>query len=250
MRLSNKVAIVTGAAQGIGRAIALHFANEGADLGLLDLNGEGLTEVAAEIDNAGQRVVVCAGNVSDKETVDRFHQQVQDELGAVHVLVNNAGVFSRAPFLEMSEEDWDLMMDVHLKGTVLCCQASIRQMLENEVKGSIINLASISSYVGYSWSAAYCTAKGGIVTLTKVLANEFGPQGIRVNAMAPGIIDTSMNTWFLGDDEMRSDSVGHIPLSYVGEPQTVADVALFLATENSRYVTGVTIPVDGGYLTH
>lgn len=249
-KLDGKVAIVTGAAQGIGQATALRFALEGAKLVLIDMNSQGLSETAKLISELGCETVICTADVSKKKEVVDFHNLAMDTYGRIDVLVNNAGIFSRGPFVETSEDDWDKMMAVNLKGTVLCAQETIRRMLEKNIQGAIVNLASISSYVGYAGSAAYCTAKGGIVMLTKVLAREFGPNGIRVNAVAPGIIDTPMNTWFLSEEESRRNTLSHIPLDYIAPPSAVADVITFLVTEDSRYITGAVLPVDGGYLTH
>ncbi len=250
MKLEGKVAIVTGAAQGIGQAIAVRLAEAGADLALFDLLADRLKDTAEKVRDLGRRALAMGGDVRDQATVKDFVARVIAELGHVDVLVNNAGNFRRSPFLEITEEEWDSVHDVHLKGTVFFCQGTIGQMVQANIRGSIVNLASISSTVGFAASGAYCTAKGGIPILTKVLAREFGPQGIRVNAIAPGIIDTTMNDWFLKNPAMQADSLAHIPLGYVGKPQEVAEVVLFLASDASSYVSGVTLPVDGGYLTH
>ncbi len=249
MNLEKKVAIITGAAQGLGRAMALRLAEAGANLGLLDVDEDKLKLTAAEAHKYGRQTVIWGGDVSNRETVFKFHHAVAEQLGRIDVLVNNAGNFNRSPFLEMTEEDWDSIQAVHLKGAVFSCQASIGHMVEKGIKGSVINLSSISAFVGFPWSAAYCTAKGGIPSLTRVLAREFGEHGVRVNAIAPGQFDTPMNQWFLTDPEMLPGVLEHIPLGYVGDPKEVANVVLFLASEDSSYITGATIPVDGGYLT-
>jgi len=250
MKLEGKVVIVTGAAQGIGQAVAVRLAEEGADLALVDLNLNGLNNTAKQIREIGRQAQVFLADVSDKKAVIDFHKKTSETFGRIDGLVNNAGIFSRGPFIETSENDWDVMMAITLKGTMLCSQESIRFMLANGIQGAIVNLASISSYVGYSESAAYCTAKGGIVMLTKVLAREFGSSGIRVNAVAPGVIDTPMNTWFLSDENSYNNTLSHIPLNYIGSPKAVADAISFLITDDSRYITGTILPVDGGYLTH
>jgi glucose 1-dehydrogenase len=250
MELQGKVALVTGAAQGIGQAVAVRLARAGADVVAFDLLADRLSETGALVQAEGRRVLLVGGDVRERAEAAGCVQRAVSELGRLDVLVNNAGNFRRSPFLEMTEDEWDSVHSVHLKGTMFFCQAAIGAMVSAGIRGSIINLASISSTVGFAGSAAYCTAKGGIPILTKVLAREFGPQGIRVNAIAPGIIDTRMNDWFLQDPDMQRASVAHIPLGYVGKVEEVAAVVLFLASDAASYVTGVTLPVDGGYLTH
>jgi NAD(P)-dependent dehydrogenase (short-subunit alcohol dehydrogenase family) len=252
MRLANKVAIITGAARGIGRAIALRYAEEGCAVSVCDLNRDGAEataqlarERAAAKGVPDPRAFATSVDVSKREDVERMVAETVAVLGVPHVLVNNAGIFFNAPFEEMTDEQWDRMMTVNVKSVFLVSQAVIRHWLRADIPGAIINLASISASVAFVNSSAYCTAKAGVASLTRCLALEYGPRGIRANSMAPGIIDTPM---LPSAEDSANWAMNKLPLRRLGQPEDVADVALFLASADSRYVTGDMIYVDGGWM--
>ncbi|MCY3832720.1 MAG: SDR family NAD(P)-dependent oxidoreductase [Chloroflexi bacterium] len=244
-RLAGKTALITGAARGIGRAIALRFAAAGADLVLCDLNLESLRAVAAEAESTGARTLARQTDVAAREQVQQLVDEGMAEFGMIHTLVNNAGIFFNAPFEQTTDEQYDRIMAVNVKGVFLVSQIVIRHWLRTEIKGTIVNLASIGAAVAFVDSSAYCTTKGAVATLTRCIALEYGPRGIRANSMAPGIIDTPMLP-SQEDNERWANTT--IPLRRLGEPKDVADVALFLASDESRYITGEMIFVDGGWM--
>jgi len=244
-RLSGKTALITGAARGIGRAIALRFAAEGANLVLCDLNLESLREVVSEAECIGVRALARRTDVIVREQVQQLVDDGMSEFGMIHTVVNNAGIFFNAPFEQTTDEQYDRIMAVNVKSVFLVSQIVIRHWLRHEIKGTIVNLASIGAAVAFVDSSAYCTTKGAVATLTRCIALEYGPRGIRANSMAPGIIDTPMLP-SQEDNERWANTT--IPLRRLGEPKDVADVALFLASDESRYITGEMIFVDGGWV--
>jgi NAD(P)-dependent dehydrogenase (short-subunit alcohol dehydrogenase family) len=249
-RLANKVAIITGAARGIGRGIALRFAEEGCAVCVSDVNLQGATETAvmaaerAALKGLTVETLALECDVTKRDSVDAMVAEAA-QLGIPNVLVNNAGIFFNAPFHETTEEQFDRILTVNVKSVLLVSQAVIRLWLERQIKGSIISLASISASVAFVNSSAYCTTKAAVASMTRCIALEYGPLGIRANSMAPGIIDTAM----LPSEEDNARWVqSRIPLRRLGYPDDVADVALFLASEDSRYVTGDMLYVDGGWM--
>ena len=244
-RLSGKTALITGAARGIGRAIALRFAEEGANLVLCDLNLESLRAVAAEAECIGVRALARRTDVVVREQVQQLVDDGMSEFGMIHTVVNNAGIFFNAPFEQTTDEQYDRIMAVNVKSVFLVSQIVIRHWLRHEIKGTIVNLASIGAAVAFVDSSAYCTTKGAVATMTRCVALEYGPRGIRANSMAPGIIDSPMLP-SQEDNERWANTT--IPLRRLGEPKDVADVALFLASDESRYITGEMIFVDGGWM--
>lgn len=244
-RLSGKTALVTGAARGIGRAIALRFAAEGADLVLCDLNLDCLLGVAADAESKGVQVLSRQTDVVARDQVQQLVDDGISEFGMIHTVVNNAGIFFNAPFEQTTDEQYDRIMTVNVKSVFLVSQMVIRQWLRHEIQGTIVNLASIGAAVAFVDSSAYCTTKGAVATMTRCIALEYGPRGIRANSMAPGIIDTPMLP-SQEDNERWANTT--IPLRRLGEPNDVADVALFLASDESRYITGEMIVVDGGWM--
>ena len=244
-RLSGKTALVTGAARGIGRAIALRFAAEGANLLLCDLDLESLRNVAAEAESNGVRALARCTDVAVREQVQQLVDDGIAEFGMIHTVVNNAGIFFNAPFEQTTDEQYDRIMAVNVKSVFLVSQIVIRHWLRHEIKGTIVNLASIGAAVAFVDSSAYCTTKGAVATLTRCIALEYGPRGIRANSMAPGIIDTPM---LPSQEDNERWAKTTIPLRRLGEPRDVADVALFLASDESRYITGEMIFVDGGWM--
>ena len=245
MRLTGKVALVTGAQQGTGRAIALAFAREGADVGVNYLDDRGAADkVVQEVRGAGRRAVLVQADVAQPASVQAMVAQVVGELGGVDVLVNNAGVYPRVPLLEMRESDWDLVLDVNLKGGFFCAQAAARAMIAGGRHGSIINLAS-QAIRGAVRGVHYSASKGGVVAMTRAMALELAPHRIRVNAIAPGLTDTAQPRYGNSEEELAAMARA-VPLGRMAHPDDIADVAVFLASENSRYVTGQSLHANGG----
>ncbi len=244
-RLSGKSAIITGAARGIGAGIARRYAAEGCALALCDLNDAGLQAFASELRDRGTNVLALVADVAQRDSAQSFVDAALAEFGQVDVLVNNAGIFFNAVFEDMGDEQWDRMLQVNVTGVSLMSQLVIRHWLADGIPGAIVNLASISSVIAFTHSAAYGTSKAAVAGLTRHLALQYGPQGIRVNAMAPGIIHTDM---LPNLEDMQRWAQERIPLRRPGTPEDVAALALFLASDDSRYITGTVIPVDGGWL--
>jgi 3-oxoacyl-[acyl-carrier protein] reductase len=242
--LAGRVALVTGAGSGIGRAIAMRFAEEGADVAALDMNETTAAETAASVQGLGRRGVALRADVSRMTEVEAAVAQAESRLGAITVLVNNAGLTRDKTIRNLAEADWDLVVDVHLKGTFLCTKAVAFRMREAGRGGAIVNLSSISGKIGNFGQANYASAKAGIVALTKVTAREYARYGIRANAIQPGTIDTPM-TRILGEEHLAR-SVAETPLGRLGRPEEVAAVALFLASDLASYVTGAVVEVTGG----
>ena len=244
--LEGKVAIVTGGSRGIGRAIALAFAEAGADMVVCSraLDGE-LGAVAEEIRGLGRRSLAVQADITRKDAVDNLVQRAMDEFGVIDILVNNAGIIIRAPLVEQSEEDWDRVIDINLKGCYLCSQAVGKRMI-GQKKGNIINLASIRAVIPFRGRASYCAAKAGVAMLTRVLALELAGYNIRVNAIGPGWVKTELNKSFWSDPKTLKQIEAEIALGRWAMPSEIANVALFLASDASSYLTGHTILVDGG----
>ena len=244
-RLDGKVALITGAQQGIGRGMALAFARDGADVGINYLDDPKAAErVAAEVRKAGRRATLVAGDVSSVKQIDEMVRQVVQTLGGLDVLVNNAGVYPRVAMLEMREEDWDLLLDVNLKGTFFCAQAAARAMVAAKRRGAIINLAS-RAIQGAVRGVHYSASKGGVVAMTRAMALELAPHGIRVNAVAPGLTDTAQPRYGHSEEELAIMARA-VPLGRMAQPDDIASVAVFLASEEARYITGQTVHVNGG----
>jgi len=255
----SKVALVTGAAQGIGRGIATKLANDGFDIAIADLGFQ--EETAAEtikaVEAAGQKAIFIALDVSKKENFDAAVDEAADKLGSFDVLVNNAGIAQIKPLLDVTEEDLNKIFAINVNSVVFGIQAAVRKFDELEVKGKIVNAASIAAIKGFPILGAYSTSKFAVRGLTQVAAQELAPKGHTVNAYAPGIVGTGM--WDLIDEELSKingkpkgenfdEQVGGIALGRTSVPEDVAGVVSFLASENSNYVTGQVILVDGGML--
>jgi NAD(P)-dependent dehydrogenase (short-subunit alcohol dehydrogenase family) len=248
MSLTGKVALVTGAQQGIGRATALALARAGADVGVNYLDDpDGASAVAREITAMGRRATLVQGDVSMPAHVEAITGTVARELGALDVLVNNAGVFPRVSFLEMKEGDWDYVIDINLKGSFLCAQAAARLMVAQRHEGAIVNLAS-TAVRGAVLGVHYSASKSGVVGMTRAMALELAPHGIRVNAIAPGLTDTAQPRY--GHSEEALAAMGRaVPLGRMAQPEEIADVIVFLASDDARYVTGQTLFANGGVYT-
>ena len=250
MRLKDKVIIVTGGAAGLGQAMCQRCAEEGAAVVVADIYLEGAQQTASDIEKKGGKAIAVQVDVKNKAQVQRMVDSAVENMGHIDVLVNNAGIFSRGPSTEVSEEDWDRMMDINVKGSFLCSQAVLKHMVEKKIPGSLIHMSSIAGFVGFAESLAYCTSKGAIVQMSKVLALEFGPHGIRSNVIAPGTFNTAMNDWFLKDAESLKGSLTSIPLGRLGEPEEIASTVVFLASDEASYFNGAVMLHDGGQITH
>ena len=246
MRCSGTVALVTGGQQGIGRAIALALAREGADVVLNYLDDpDAAAGVAKEIRDAGRRCLLVQGDVSRAAHVSALVDAAESGMGPVDTLVNNAGIFPRAPFLDVTEAEWDRVHGVNLKGSFLCAQAVARRLVARGAPGAIVNLASSAAYRSSPRGTHYVASKAGVVGLTRAMALELAPHGIRVNAIAPGLTDTAQPRDGHSEAELQA-MARQVPLGRMGAPDDVAGVAVFLASADARHVTGQVIHVNGG----
>lgn len=242
MSLKGRVAIVTGAGSGIGRACAVQLAGDGADLSVWDLNGDGAKETVETIEKAGGRAMACVGDAADAGQIAAFVERTRSELGPITILVNNAGITAFTGFRDIDEKAWDRMIRVNLKGPFLCTQAVIGDMLDAGW-GRIINISSSSAQTGAPGMAHYAASKGGVIGFTKALAIEYAPRGITVNNIPPGSVVTPMLEASPVDIETASQIV---PMKRLGKPEDIAAACSYLASEAANYVTGQTISVNGG----
>lgn len=248
MRLEGKVAVVTGAAQGLGRACAECMAAEGAKIVVSDVNADGGEAVAAAIRNAGGEARFIACDVGDKTQVEAMIAGAVAAYGRLDSAVANAGIVNFADFLELEEDDFDAVLRVNLKGVFLTGQAAARQMVKQGGGGTIINMSSINAVVAIPNILPYVTAKGGVNQLTKAMALALADKGIRVNGIGPGSIATEMAQAVLSDPEKARGALSRTPMGRFGEPEEVGKVAVFLASDDASYMTGEIVYVDGGRL--
>jgi 3-oxoacyl-[acyl-carrier protein] reductase len=246
MDLQGKVALITGAQQGIGRAVAIAFAEAGADVAINYLDDvEAANQVATAVLAMGRRAIVVQGDVTDFAAAGAMVASTVSGLGGIDILVNNAGVFPRVAFLELTETDWDLVMNVNLKGTFFCAQAAAQVMVASGRPGAIINLASQSVTGTSPFSTHYSASKGGVVSLTRAMALELLKHRIRVNAIAPGLTDTAQPRYGNTEAELKVIA-SETPMGRMGTPEEIAAVAVFLASEKSAFMTGQTLHANGG----
>ncbi len=243
MRLLNKVALITGGARGIGREIALLFSKEGADIIIGDLNLQEAEKTASDIEALGRKALALQLDVTSLVKVEEAMNKILDKFTKIDILVNNAGITRDNLLLRMSEQEWDAVLNVNLKGAFNCLKAVSRPMLKQR-QGKIINVASIIGLIGNPGQANYSASKAGLIALTKTAAKELASRNINVNAVAPGFIQTEMTAKL--SEELKAKMREAIPLDKLGTPEDVAAACLFLASSDSSYITGQTIVVDGG----
>jgi len=247
LRLSGRRALVTGASSGIGRAIALRLAREGASIAVNYLGGdEEAEELVNKITAVGAKAIALQADVSKEKEVDAMFKNMVDEFGGVDILVNNAGIEHEYKFVDLPLDQWQKVIDVDLTGAFLCAQRAVRLMLESRKGGSIINITSVHQIIPWVGYIDYCVAKAGLDMLTKTLALELAGSKIRINSIAPGAIKTPINKEVWTDPQGLEDLLKKIPVKRVGEPEEIASVAAFLCSEEASYITGATLYVDGG----
>jgi 3-oxoacyl-[acyl-carrier protein] reductase len=241
--LDQQVAVVTGAGRGLGKAIALRFAAEGADVVCLSRSSENAESAAEAVRESGQQAWAIAADVGDSDSVNQAVKQILSEAGKVDVLVNNAGVTRDGLLMRMSEQDWDLVLDTNLKGAFLLTKAFTRPMMKQR-KGRIINISSVIGLIGNAGQVNYAASKAGLIGMTKSVARELASRNITTNVIAPGFIRSDMTAQL--KEEQQEAILAGIPLGEMGEPEDIAQAALFLAGPGARYITGQVLTVDGG----
>ena len=241
--LANKVAVVTGAGRGIGRAVALAYARMGADVACVSRTEENSAKAAAEVEALGRRAWAVAVDVSDTAAVDAAAGKILDDAGRVDILVNNAGVTRDNLLMRMSEEEWDTVINTNLKGAFNFTKTLTRPFIKQR-SGRIINIASVIGLIGNAGQSNYAASKAALIGFTKSVAKELAPRGITANAIAPGFIETDMTAAL--NDKVRESIIGNVPLRRFGSPDDIAHAAVFLAMEPSSYITGQVLTVDGG----
>jgi len=243
MDLEGKVALITGGAQGIGKVTALLLAGKGADVAVSDINLEGASKTAKEIEGLGRRGLALEGDVSSSADAQRIVATTVEQLGGIDILVNNAGITRDGLLLRMTEEDWDAVLNVNLKGTFNCTKATVKHMMKRK-SGRIVNIASVVGVMGNAGQANYAASKAGIIGLTKSIAREYAQRGINVNAVAPGYIETPMTEALA--EKVKGELKGQIPMARLGTAMDVASAVYFLVSDASSYITGHVLNVNGG----
>ncbi len=251
MQLKDKVAVVTGASSGIGQAIALAFATEGAAVAVnYARNAEGADATVKQIEGNGGKAVAVQADVSKPDDVENLVSQAAQRFGRLDVMVNNAGVEHKMPFLDTPVEVWDEVIAINLTGPWLGCQAAARQMVSQGGPGRIINVSSVHEDLAMPTNSPYCAAKGGVRMLTRTLAVELATHGITVNNVAPGAVDTPMDAPLKRNPDLMQELLSEIPLGRMAKPEEVASMTVYLASDAAAYVTGSTFFVDGGMIRH
>ena len=246
LSLEDKVAVVTGAARGIGKAIADTLARSGADVVVVDIQADLAEITAGEIaTGTGRRMIALKVDVADRESVGHMVDHTIEEFGRLDILVNNAGITRDNLIMRMKEEDWDQVLDINLKGAFNCSQAVVRQMMKQHY-GRIVNISSVSGVSGQAGQTNYSSSKAGLIGFTKALAKEVGSRNITVNAVAPGFIETELTADL--PREIRDMSIKLTPVGRFGTPQDIANAVAFLVSDEASFITGVTLQVDGGML--
>lgn len=249
MKLEGKVALVTGSSQGIGQAIAVRLASEGADI-IIDYRShpEGAQETLAKVEAAGRKGITIKADLGVVSDVRQMIAQGIQHFGKLDILVNNAGLEKNASFWDVTETDYDSVINVNLKGVFFATQALVQHLIQTKRTGKIINISSVHEELPFPHFTSYCASKGGVKMMMRNLAVELGPLGITINNVAPGAIETPINTKLLNDPEKLGALLKNIPLGRLGQPQDVAAIVAFLASSDADYVTGTTFFVDGGLL--
>jgi len=237
------VALVTGAAQGIGKAVALLLARNGADIVVSDINLEKAEETAKEVQVLGRKALAIKVDVAKSNDVDKMVQAILAQFGHIDILINNAGIARDKLILRMTEEDWDVVLNINLKGTFNCTKAVVRHMSKQK-SGKIVNIASVVGEMGNAGQGNYAASKAGVIGFTKTIAREFAQRGINVNVIAPGYIETPMTEAL--PDKVKEDLKRLIPMDRLGKPEDVAEAVLFLVSESANYITGQVLNVNGG----
>ena len=247
INLKNRTAIVTGARRGIGKAIALKLAENGANVVVTDISQEDCQKVVEEIKKLGADGLAIKVDITNEEDIINAVKQAKDKFGKVDILVNNAGIFIQKELDEMETSEIEKILDINLKGTILCTKHILPEM-KSQKYGKIVNIASIAGFVGFALSSVYCATKGGLITMTKELALDLGSYKINVNAVAPGVIATDMTKDMIENKQIKSALLSKIPYKRIGQPEDIANVVVFLCSDESEYITGQTIAVDGGWI--
>jgi len=248
--LKNKVALVTGARRGIGHGIALTLAKAGAKVAVTDIDEKECEQVVKEIEKMGGQAIAKKMDVTNKEEIDETIEATIKKFGKLDILVNNAGICPFKPFLELTEQDWDKVLEINLKGYFLCAQRAAKEMIKQKW-GRIVNIASVAMGqmgVGMANIVHYVASKGGVAGMTEALAVELSPQGINVNAISPGVIETKMAEPVISDPKAKESLLARVPKGRTGKPEDIANAVLFLASEEADYITGAILVVDGGWL--
>jgi len=247
MKLKGKNAIVTGAGSGIGQGIALAFAKEGAKVLVADVNEKGGKQTVFKIKERGGEAIFIKTDVSNASSVGKMVQSCVNEFGGVDILVNNAGILRTGTVETTSEEEWNAVINVNLKGVFLGCKKAIPEMLKRK-KGKIVNIASIAGLIGFNALTAYCASKGGIIAMTRAIALDYAPKNINVNCIAPGVIRTAMTKDMLADEKQKTSFEQQTPYTRLGEPEDIANAAVYLASDESDFVVGQVLVIDGGWV--
>ena len=248
MRLQGKAALVTGAGSGIGEATAKRFAAEGAKVAVADVDGERARATAEAIGRAGGTAMATAADVSRSSDVQALVEQACKSFGRIDILMNNAGVFATTPFLEITEAEWDRVIDTNLKGMFLVGQAVARRMVQDGKGGTIINMSSINAVLAIPTAVPYSVSKGGVKQLTGAMAIALAPHKIRVNAIGPGTVVTGMTREMVANSDTLRAILSRTPMGRLCQPEEIANIAVFLASDEASYITGATIYADGGRL--